>query len=336
MTSKNIFSNLPLEIQDAIFSEAVVGINQEISKRFNLTEDGLVKIGNLLADLFLKKTEISSLIARIKTDLNLADDQAKAMALEMAGRELLAFDQYFSGQVDNFLKSIGAKPSEYQKDAQIMESAVKQAETDRIKEAKEDEDLKEPVVIKKAEPVKFVESDEKEEVKSAAEVFQKNLIDLFLAESDESKAILDDYNGILIGLMEKSPAFKKNLEDALYQNQEILTSGKIRLEGKMVDPTISNWLKDFIDKNGSNFFDQIKLSEYVINSENAKDLKEEERKLLTKLLTLYRNVKFFPSGLVNLPVEEWEVIPLERGSEMEAPEAEELTPLERKALAQTK
>jgi len=105
--------------------------------------------------------------------------------------------------------------------------------------------------------------------------------------------------------------FRKNLENALFSNQEILTDKDFVFNGKKQMSTISNWLKDFIKRNGSGMFDNLALSQYLSGSENAKKLDSQEKKLLHKLLILYRNLKFFPESMGNAPAEEWEIIPLD-------------------------
>ena len=71
-----------------------------------------------------------------------------------------------------------------------------------------------------------------------------------------------------------------------------------------------DWLKDFIKQHGGEMFDNIKLSQYLSNSSNVKNLDEVEKQLVRKLLMLYRNLKFFPDSMPNDTGEGWEIIPI--------------------------
>lgn len=148
-----------------------------------------------------------------------------------------------------------------------------------------------------------------EEKEIAIDNFKNSLVIFLQAESEEVKNIIADYNLMLLKLLEDQK-FKKDLENAIFANQEKLTGKDFVLEGKRQMPTIANWLKDFIKKNGSGAVDNLALSQYVAASENAKKLDNNEKKLLHKLLLLYRNLKIFPQNLEKVPEDEWEIFPL--------------------------
>ena len=151
-----------------------------------------------------------------------------------------------------------------------------------------------------------------EEKRSALNNFT-NKLSLFLdASSDEIMDILDDYNGVLILLIDEDQKFRKDLENALFLNQEKLTQKSFSLDGKPTEPTISNWLKDFIKISGGGFFDNLAMTKYVTLSANVKVLDTNEKILITKLLKLYRNLKFFPESQKSVPIEKWEMFPLNR------------------------
>jgi len=156
---------------------------------------------------------------------------------------------------------------------------------------------------------KFDSQKEKEDSKM---IFQGMLV--FFLE-DHQNPFLKDYNLELIEYLSEDESFKKKLEYSLLNNQEALTADSIVIKGVVVVPTISNWLKDFIDNCGSGLFDAVILSQYLANSANAKKLNDVEKKLLRKLLILYRNLKFFPKSLENVSLEKWGIIPSEHRPE---------------------
>lgn len=160
------------------------------------------------------------------------------------------------------------------------------------------------------------------------------LFDLIVDEFDGQsiKEIVNTKLAPLLKLKEKSSFFQKLNQEIIVKlfeddlnrteflnnlliNQEKLTIKEFISEGRVQSPTIASWLKDFISKNGSGIFDNLVLSKYITDSENAKKLDNEERNLLKKLLILYRNLKFFPESLANVPVEDWQIIPVEKESD---------------------
>lgn len=142
---------------------------------------------------------------------------------------------------------------------------------------------------------------------SLKNIFGKKLLD-FLKNSKNNKEINEQ---TLLILSASDSLAQDDLVKIFLANQEKLTDKDFVLDGKKQTPTISNWLKDFIKKNGSGMVDNLALSQYLAGSENAKKLDSQEKKLLHKLLILYRNLKFFPESMSNIPVEEWEIIPVD-------------------------
>ncbi len=144
------------------------------------------------------------------------------------------------------------------------------------------------------------------------ELFTENLASSFELKNN---FLLEELNDDIIELIAKDQNFKKDLEKALYKNLEKLTHKEFTSGGKHHTPSVRNWLKDFISQQGSGMFDNVALSHYIANSSNVKILNEKEKRLVQKLLLLYRNLKFFPQSLKDVPVEQWEIIPIEKEGE---------------------
>ncbi|MBU0636829.1 MAG: hypothetical protein ABH818_03160 [Patescibacteria group bacterium] len=145
----------------------------------------------------------------------------------------------------------------------------------------------------------------------AARIFKEELIE----ELDNIFIVVEEFNLTIFYILAHDLNFKKELENALYSNQEKITSKEFILDNKQHSPSIANWLKDFIQKNGSQMFDNLVLSQYIVNSENAKKLDIKEKDLLRKLLVLYRNLKFFPDSMPSDDGEGWEIIPTDKQEE---------------------
>lgn len=147
-------------------------------------------------------------------------------------------------------------------------------------------------------------------------LFTEGLISAFSLPTSEISSLnlmifkaFNDYNGL-----------EDKVIYSLYNNEERLTRSNIIIDGKNVEPTIANWLKDFIKINGSSLFNELVLAEYISNSINARSLPLDDKTKLRRLLRLYRNLVFFPESLENVPLEKWAIIPVGEqtfsGSEM--------------------
>lgn len=139
-------------------------------------------------------------------------------------------------------------------------------------------------------------------------IFREKIVE----ELDNIFIVIEEINSRIFYILARDLEFKKELENALYVNNEKLTSQKFILDNKPHSPSVANWLKDFIKKNGSGMFDNLVLTEYLINSDNAKKLDSKGREILKKLLLLYRNIKFFPESMPTDIGEGWEIIPVNK------------------------
>ena len=156
-----------------------------------------------------------------------------------------------------------------------------------------------------------------EEKKIALDIFSNSLVNFLEASLEETLNIIDDYNGVVIALLMNDAGLKKDLEKALYKNLEKLTHQEFKLDNVAHAPSIRNWLHDFISRHGTAMFDNMTLTQYLTSAPNVKVLSEEEKKLVKKLLMLYRNIKFFPESMKDVPATDWQIIPIkEKGEEM--------------------
>jgi len=102
--------------------------------------------------------------------------------------------------------------------------------------------------------------------------------------------------------------FKKDLRQALLVNQEKLTSKKLIINNQEKMLTVGNWILDYNSSLGSGIADNLKRTQYFINSSNIKKLDKEERNRVKLLLDLYERLKlssFTLEGLEeDIPVDE--------------------------------
>lgn len=150
-----------------------------------------------------------------------------------------------------------------------------------------------------------------EDRKMIIEILSENLV----AELHDDEYVAEAVNERFFKALSHDLSFKTDMERALYQNQERFTDKRFVLDEKEAEPTIANWLAYFIKLKTASMPDNMVLSDFVSKSENAKRLDEKEKRLLFKLLLVYRNIKFFPESMPSDDGEGWEIIPVEREEE---------------------
>jgi len=308
MASKNKqFHKLPSDIQDVIFSVINPELNLEISEKYELDDENISALVDIIADLMSKDLSIDDLEARIKKDMDLGEEDIDDLAIDIVGKRLLAFDDYYDNAPSQLLRDNKVSPSRFNKDISRQKQVIEDEKRIRQEEQKVMADLDREI-----EPpeIKYVESDSKHEKTNAPTIFKEILLDLFIP-NDNMYDVLNDYNGVLMALIEKDRGFRKSLEEAIYENQQRIGEKQINLQGKSVKPTVGNWLQDFIAENGTNIFNNVVLSNYLTKSKNTKNLSQEEKVILNKVLVTYRNIKFFPNSLAEVSPDRWGIIPLE-------------------------
>lgn len=135
-----------------------------------------------------------------------------------------------------------------------------------------------------------------------------------LSELNNNPIIINAINLRIFNILKHDLNFKNDLENSLYKNQERITEKEFVLDKKKRSPSIENWLKNFIKEKGTASFDNVELTDYVVRSGNSKILSSEEKKIVRKLLLLYRNLKFFPESMPSDDGEGWEILPIEEVS----------------------
>ena len=142
----------------------------------------------------------------------------------------------------------------------------------------------------------------------AIKMFEESLIVKF----KNHPLVIDAYNQRLLYILAKDLSFQKRLEQAFYQNNEKVSSKPIILNSQSVSSTVTNWIKDYISQYGGQTYDSMSQTNFLLNSENSRNLSIEERSVLAKVLKTYINIKFFPDSMDSDDSSDWEIIPLEK------------------------
>lgn len=145
-------------------------------------------------------------------------------------------------------------------------------------------------------------------------VLSSNIFYLLDAD-EESKKVIND---VLIYLLleEKN---KKQIQELVYNNEQILFEKEFFINGKQSVSSVSNWIKDYINKYGIDKYEDLFLAEFISDSPNAKLLNKQEKDILNNILKFYLNLKFFPEIFNNVAEEKWNIFPTEFYEETKIP-----------------
>ncbi|MDD5031712.1 MAG: hypothetical protein PHR36_01550 [Patescibacteria group bacterium] len=127
----------------------------------------------------------------------------------------------------------------------------------------------------------------------AEDYFQNHLAKIFKISWYTFDNLWRKLEAILLSIMvfSERDKFKKRLAQALLNNQEKITSNKIITNNQEKQPTIANWMQDYISNLGTGKINKLARTQYLINGKNIKNLTEEERKKIKTLFDLYEKLK---------------------------------------------
>jgi len=289
-------SELSEETQFYFSSKVEARALVEIKSDYRLSEEDL---DNLIYDIFIANF-----------DFKVLDDWLKATKISMASQSKLAAD---------ILGKIFLPPALYLK-LDIKAEIIKRGHRPEVYQKYEDDFngiMEDRNLVALEELAKFHEAtfDPVEEERVALDLFNNGLKNLL---NDNDAHALATLNGGLVYLLINKPDFHDKANKALLANSEIVTEKTIVWSEGIERGTVTNWLKDFIKENGSDIYNSVVLSRYLATSANPQSLSEGERKVVRCLLRLYRNLIFFPDSMNDIPMEDWEIVPIEKVS-MERP-----------------
>ena len=113
---------------------------------------------------------------------------------------------------------------------------------------------------------------------------------------------------VSLATLEARDALKKQILEALRENQETITQETITKDGRQIAGSVKNWLLDSVISLGLDRIDAVRLTDYLVSSQNTKHLSKESRQKIHTLLNLVENLKkssVTPEGFeATVPVEE--------------------------------
>lgn len=307
MDNKNVqflekLDKLPEEVglyfSSKVSGDAIYSISKDYSVDFDYVYD-------LLLDFVISDFDIENLKKNISVEMKNEENQNKFIA-DFLGRIFLAVDDFIVLSVEKELKKRNASLDGYVEYVKRFEELVDDKNSDNFYEVLSslDDDF-----------------DEKEEERLSLNFLEKNLVEI-LKFSDPAGA--RKINGSIIYLLNNKQDAQTKFSRAFLSNQEKLTKEYLIVEGRKQDPTVSNWIKDFVKENGSDMFNNIALAKYISSSVNCVRLDSDEKRLVKKVLRLYRNLNFFPESMKDVPFVEWEIIPVDKDDVVREQKKEEI------------
>ncbi|PLX21747.1 hypothetical protein C0584_01425 [Candidatus Parcubacteria bacterium] len=302
-------NKLPKDVREYLLFETGSRLERYLIQNYQISSKEYT-IGDLLCMVYFGDLSLEKVLDFFRENFEPSDERAKKFILDLIGIRILPIKDYLKNEdFEYVIYNLGGNIDDYNK---FIEFSRMAAEKESRGEMVEIDDI---LGIKKGEE-QFEETlnrlspdlDEKSEKRDSLKVFETSIKQMLVSAD---KDILEDYNLALMELITDDVKFKRDLENSLYHNNELLTTSKFKLGEKEEKPTIGNWLKDFIKRVGTKNFSNVTLMDYLTKNANTKNLYTNERVLLSKLLQLYRNLKFFPESQKGLREENWEIIPAE-------------------------
>lgn len=141
------------------------------------------------------------------------------------------------------------------------------------------------------------------------ELIIKAFSDSFLKVLNLPAKDIFNFNLLTFAMFNERKLLEEKVINLFYNNQELISKTKIKIEDREVRASIANFIKDFIKNYGSEMPDNLMLANYLNTSPNVKKLTKKERDILNTVIKTYRNLVFFPDSMEGVPMEFWELIP---------------------------
>jgi hypothetical protein len=195
----------------------------------------------------------------------------------------------------------------YKADNNTINKVLLKMENDIFKEIADSFSEEEPLdsIVEDTSIINLSDSEKKSLI---LDVFSSKVLEKIKSSEEH----LFSLNAIIFESIGREEIFAEKIKKAFLSNQEKISDKKITLDKKEEEPSIANWIKDFISKNGSANFSAISLAKYLSSSQNVSKLNSEEKQILRQILKIYKNLVFFPDSMENLPYKDWEIFPINR------------------------
>ncbi|NCN25624.1 hypothetical protein COT94_03225 [Candidatus Falkowbacteria bacterium CG10_big_fil_rev_8_21_14_0_10_37_14] len=308
--TKEQLSVLPEDIYWYLTSNKGDDISLLVARKYGLGAEGIVRLGELLRRIYLKKISPAELPIIATSLFNLSVSLAKQFACDLAGTRLLGVAQWLGLDVSALIISWGGDPTKYRPHWEAQQSAIVTEKQKAAIELRDDDWILENEASTSTESQVEPDIDTKQQV--ITEYLNSDLLFL-LKLPDEDSELIAGLNQDMIFLLGSKPELSTIWSSTLFNNPEILSREILVLNNSAVEPTIGHWLEYFVQSQGTGHLDVITATTFATTDQYAKLLAPLECHWLVKLLLLYGRIKFFPAGQSGDNPEYWQIfsIPVE-------------------------
>lgn len=245
-----------------------------IAEKYNLENK---KVYNLLSVFVINKFDIELLRKGIE-EFNLPSSKSTSFLMDFLGRILLPIDKYILNfNIAEYIKNNGGNFNEYKSFVDRFLSAIDKYNDDLLKNIE----------------ISYSELDREEEKTAILDLFNLDLVKILKNQIEAPTDAVKRLNSLISSILDDENDWQKTLLRVLLSSKTLVTSKKIEEGQNLVDPSVANWIKNFIDYHGSDFFDNLVLVKYLSDNKNIKILSDHEKKLVKFILKVYRNIAFF-------------------------------------------
>ena len=324
---KKKIKELPEEVFYLLTADKAAELNAALITEYDLSGVQAAAVVELVERVYVKELRLSDLYTQIKSLLSFEETRLRQFICDLVGYRFVPVADWLGEDAVNYIRSLGGDAATYAQDNEDLKlAAAKELAADNLLWQEEAElppleaDDGKPLNIYPDDPSYMAaitapeSSDEVEETEVAStEDLIADYKNILTKELDSLLAI-DDYlfveqfNSRLIALLVERIEVKDELVAVLLNNEARIGSETIVVDGRQLPPTTGAWISYFISQKGSSLFDAVTLSDFLVNAANTKFLAPSDKAKLSRLLLLYRNLKFFPDSLVGDEPDKWEIL----------------------------
>lgn len=143
---------LPAFVQDTLGGD-VYKANEKIQGEYNLSDESMLLLSDIKAEILLKDIKLEDIKDRIKNDLGIDKQSSKEITLIILSEIFYPIKDFFPGIEDEILKLGGEIPKEKPKrlDEQLLKREDEMEEMEERKKGEEEERLKDAIISKPIE-----------------------------------------------------------------------------------------------------------------------------------------------------------------------------------------
>lgn len=308
---KKKIRELPQEVFYLLTADKAVDLNLELAEKYGLNGIQISAMVDLVEKTYVKELRLSDLYTQAKAAFAFDEAKLRQFICDLAGYKFLPIVDWLGEDVANYIRSLGGDAATYAtENADLKRLAAGDLAADTLLWQEPDLPLLEVTndVVEAAEA--GVEEVGEIALEESIEQY-KNILSTDLGEllAIDDYLFVQQFNYRLINLLVDHEDLKDSLIAVLLNNDLKIGTETIVIEGRQIAPTAGAWINYFISQKGSVMFDAVLLSDFLVNAANAKFLSAIDKSKLSRLLWLYRNIKFFPDSLVGDDPEKWELLP---------------------------